>query len=170
MDPVVCSGEEDHVLIAFSLQEAVEKFLTDSKHSFECFLLDWTFKTNTHGLLLGSIGPVGLVVHKHGPAMRFLPAIFFLASKEDEPAQHMAVRLYFKLAEKLGFRISHGIFDCSVFHGVSSFTSEHYPHVEVRRCLQHVPWFFGLGEWNLVVSSALSRAFQKIIIYRHFST
>ena len=73
MNPVVCSGEEDHVLIAFSLQEAVEKFLTDSKHSFECFLLDWTFKTNTHGLLLGSIAPVGLACR---PQARTCYALF----------------------------------------------------------------------------------------------
>lgn len=132
-----CICEEGRVLIAFSLQQAVDKFMDKSKVDFGTCLLDWTFKTNSHGLLLGSIGPCGLVLQKHGPSMRFLPTIFLVSSKEDEPAQHLAVRLYFSQAEKWGIHVTHGIFDCSVYYGVASYTAEHFPHVNVRRCLQH---------------------------------
>ena len=77
-------GEEDRVLIAFSMQTAADKFMENANVDFGSFLLDWTFKTNSHGLLLGSIGPVALVVQKHGPQMRFLPSVFVVSWKEDE--------------------------------------------------------------------------------------
>ena len=70
---VHCVCEDDRALIAFSLKELIDERMQGS--NLECFLLDWTFKTNSHGLLLGSVGPVGLVMQKHRPGMRFLPTI-----------------------------------------------------------------------------------------------
>ncbi|CAJ1461441.1 unnamed protein product [Effrenium voratum] len=113
---VHCVCEDDRALIAFSLKELIDERMQGS--NLECFLLDWTFKTNSHGLLLGSVGPVGLVMQKHGPGMRFLPTIFVLANSEDELSQHLAAQLYLDAAKSWGIKISYGFFACSCYTGV----------------------------------------------------
>ena len=132
----VCEAER--VLVPFSLKQPVEDQMRNL--SLECFLLDWTFNTNASGLLLGAVGPVGLHSQQNCCSMRFMPVLFVLASSEDEPAQHLAVRLYYEAADRLGVKVAHGFFDCSCFYGVASFAASESRAINIRRCLQHAPW------------------------------
>ena len=74
--------------------------------------MDFIFNTNRENLLLGSIGPVGLLSSPAEPSMRFLQALFLLSTSEDEEAQGLRVRLFMEtncLELKDAFR------DCSFY-------------------------------------------------------
>jgi hypothetical protein len=78
---VICT--EKQVRIPFSRNAAQD--VVDSSR-LPSFLLDFTFKTNEEGLLLGAVGPVGLHCPKGAPQMRFLP--FFVSSVTQRTNQH----------------------------------------------------------------------------------
>ena len=64
-----------------------------------CFLLDFTFKTNREGLLIGSIGPCGVHMTPSGPHVRFIPSLFMVAEAEDEEAHALLVNLFLEKAQ-----------------------------------------------------------------------
>ena len=99
-----------------------------------CMLMDFTFKTNREGLLLGAVGPVGLVMDKAGPSMRFLPVFFMIADAEDTDAHKMLLNLYVHWADEAGIEISDGFFDCTC---LTSALQEYGDRMYLHRCLQH---------------------------------
>ena len=87
---------------------------------FTGFLLDFTFKTNEHGLLLGAVGPVGLVQDEitGEPHMRFFPSIFMLSDAEDNEAHKLLLTLFLNTAEGIEMKITDGYVDCAVFNSL----------------------------------------------------
>ena len=71
------------LFVMFAAERALE---AASNLQLNSMLMDFTFNTNRDGLLLGSIGPVGLHTVETEPNMRFLPVLFVLADAEDEQA------------------------------------------------------------------------------------
>ena len=97
-------------------------------------LMDFTFKTNKAGLVLGVVGPAG--IHAGGllPSMRFLPTMFMLSDAEDVDARRLLLKIYLEWAAEQGIEISDGFFDC---HCLQSAESECGDSVFLHRCLQH---------------------------------
>ena len=65
-DHVVCSREQ--VRIPFAIESA---FAQARQLHLSSVLMDFTFKTNEAGLVLGAVGPVGLDTTGAMPSMRF---------------------------------------------------------------------------------------------------
>ena len=108
-----CCNFTDHVIlreeqcrISFTAPKAGEMLL--KLKDLTGFLLDFTFKTNEHGLLLGAVGPVGLVQDESTgePHMRFFPSIFMLSDAEDESAHQLLVSLFLNTAESIEMKIT----------------------------------------------------------------
>jgi hypothetical protein len=129
-DDVVCC--EDKMRVPFMAPGAIEVCRQINSGSF---LMDFTFKTNNAGLLLGAIGPVALSFEKTLPHMRFFPAIFLLSDKEDEETQRLAVRTYLREMRAVGVQITDGFFDCSCLDGAYAEVGD---TLFLHRCLWHV--------------------------------
>ena len=94
-DHMILSAER--IVIPFCLKDSGEtnQILQDSELS--SFLMDFTFCCCREGLVLGSVGPVGLRLSEaRGPSMRFFPVVFVVSSKEDEDAQVTLLNLWLK--------------------------------------------------------------------------
>ena len=63
---------------------------------FSCFLMDYTFSTNKHNLVLGCIGPCGLRIDKRTrlPCVQLMPVIFCVCKSEDKRAHTLLLELY----------------------------------------------------------------------------
>ena len=127
---VICT--KDKVRIPFCNPQVLEKAVG---LNLESCLLDFTFKTNVNGLLLGAVGPVGvhllpidMMVH-----MRFVPAIFMLADREDKDAHKMLITLFL---EKFCGTIKYRFFDMAVLQGVRNAIGQDV--IKLKRCLEHV--------------------------------
>ena len=71
---------------------------------FTCFLMDYTFDTNQHGLLLGVCGPCGLQIGTTTaqlPGVRFVPHVFCIARTEDGEAHTILLTLYEQLRSEV---------------------------------------------------------------------
>ena len=75
--------------------------------------MDFTFRTNREGLVLGAIGPVGLDISGVQPSCRFLPMFFVVADSEDHAARPLCLQLYLDWATSDGIVVRDGFFDCS---------------------------------------------------------
>ena len=127
-----CVCEQDCVRLAFAATDALAWF---EECELTSFLLDFTFKTNTEGLLLGGAGPVGLYVGKDGlPHMRFVPVVFLLSDAEDEEAHTLALDLLFSLRPANAPPFTDCFADCSCFHSAEKYCGE---RVYLHRCLEH---------------------------------
>ena len=104
------------------------------------FLLDFTFKTNSHGLLLGAVGPVGMIPSKRGPSMRFIPMILMLASSEDTEATQLLFNIFLEKSHELQVDLEHAFLDCACFHAIRQANETQNLGLKLRRCLQHVTW------------------------------
>lgn len=89
---------EEWIVTPFCLQDSEEtnQILQDSELS--SFLMDFTFCCCREGLVLGSVGPVGL---RRGPSMRFFPVVLVVSIMEDEDAQVTLLNLWFKKCHDL---------------------------------------------------------------------
>ena len=123
---------EDKVRIPFSINVAQDEVV---KTKLPSFLMDFTFKTNKEGLLLGAVGPVSLRCPTGAPHMRFLPSVFLVCDAEDEEAQRLCVRLYLDVATEAGYPVTDAFLDCSCFSGAAAECGE---AMYLHRCLQHV--------------------------------
>ena len=127
---------EDKCRILFTSPKAGE--MIEKLRHLTGFVMDFTFNTNEHGLLLGVIGPVGLWQEKDSeePHMRFFPAIFMLADKEDKEAHHLLLDLYLNTADSIDMKVTDGYVDCAC---LESLISRLPPErgVDLHRCLQH---------------------------------
>ena len=101
-DHVLCS--EDAVRIPFAATCALEDTLLKDA-GLQSFLMDYTFKTNSKGLLVGGIGPAGIHDELSKPSMRFCPCIFMLSDAEDTDAHTLLTRLYFEHAQSKGVEL-----------------------------------------------------------------
>ena len=103
---------EDECRISFTSPKAGE--MIEKLRHLTGFVMDFTFRPNEHGLLLGVIGPVGLWQEKDSEEshMRFFPAIFMLADKEDKEAHHLLLDLYLNTADCINMKVSDGYVDC----------------------------------------------------------
>ena len=127
---VQCDAE--HVRIPFT----TDVILAEAKRlGLNCFLMDFTFKTNCDGLLLGAVGPVGLDPSDGQVTMRFMPVYFLLADAEDDQAMELLFNLYLDWAHETGIEVTDGFFDCSCLRSAESVCGH---RVFLHRCLQHV--------------------------------
>ena len=99
-----------------------------------CFLMDFTFSTNEEGLLLGAIGPVGLLPTSSKPQMRFFPVMFVLADAEDEEAHRLCIQLFRQAAPDQNVELTDAFLDCAC---LKTATLECGDSVFLHRCLQH---------------------------------
>ena len=77
--------------------------------------MDFIFNTNRENLLLGSIGPVGLLSSPAEPSVRFLQSLFLLSTSEDEEAQGLRVRLFMGKAKANCLELKDAFPDCSFY-------------------------------------------------------
>ena len=105
-----------------------------------CFLMNYTFNTNKHGLLLGSCGPCGLQTMGTSqlPRVKFIPAIFCISSSEDEKAHLILLELYEAWRAKC--TASKPITDGFLDYRCLTSAAAHFRgrKVYLHRCLQHV--------------------------------
>ena len=130
-----CSAESVRIVFSFTLAEEWLK-----TQDLPCFLMDYTWKTNQPGLVLGAIGPAGLRVWPDGkPHVRFCPILFLLAHSEDEDSHHLLVKKYVEMSKSLGITLTDGFFDNSCYVGAKSAleAGKTMRHVRLHRCLQH---------------------------------
>ncbi|CAK0805964.1 unnamed protein product, partial [Prorocentrum cordatum] len=109
-----------------------------AEHRLEWLLMDWTWKTNCHGVLVGAVGPVGLHVDEATglPTMRFLPVVFMASETEDNDASELLLQAYFEIADRLGISTTHAVMDCQCMGAAAPLCEAH--GIRLRRCLQHV--------------------------------
>ena len=92
---------------------------------FPCFLMDYTFNTNCHGLLLGSCGPCGLHIARssHLPAMRFIPAVFCICRSEDERAHTILFQIFeeWRATAAQAVPLTDGFFDYACLVSASKY-------------------------------------------------
>ena len=130
----IASGET--VSILFTIP-GVEDLLGDFQLT-GC-LLDWTYQTNSDGLLLGCVGPIGLQMTDQGPSMRLLPVYFALSSTENEDATRKLLKVYLDKMKGLGCEVEDLFADCSVIQAALSMQRDgEYDRLFLHRCLQHV--------------------------------
>ena len=86
------------------------------------------------GLLLGAVGPVGahLFPSEFLPHMRFVPATFLLADREDKDAYKLLMELF---SAKFCHKMKYCFFDITVLQGVQSSVGSSFV---LKRCLEHV--------------------------------
>ena len=93
---VVCMKKD--VCIPFVCPSTHAILLQDS--GLHSFVMDFTYKTNRDGLLLGCIGPLGLLQLKNSlPSVRMVPAVFCLSSAENEAAHVLLLDLFLQHCE-----------------------------------------------------------------------
>ena len=97
--------------------------------------MDFTFKTNCNGLVLGCSGPVGLDTSGNRPVMRFLPVFFLLSDSEDDEARQLCLKMYMDWCEEKNIAITDGFFDCTCMRSAEAICGE---SIYLHRCLQHV--------------------------------
>ncbi|CAK0859671.1 unnamed protein product, partial [Prorocentrum cordatum] len=109
-----------------------------AEHRLEWLLMDWTWKTNYHGMLVGAVGPVGLHVDEATglPTMRFLPVVFVASETEDNEASELLLQAYFEIADRLGISATHAVMDCRCMGAAAPLCEAR--GIRLRRCLQHV--------------------------------
>ena len=105
------------------------------------FLMDYTFNTNRHGLLLGTCGPCGLRCaqrNKMLPSVGFVPFVFCISHAEDEAAHVLLLEVYEEWCSKCkeSLPIEDGFMNHSCL--TSATTYFHGRPVYLHRCLQHV--------------------------------
>lgn len=125
---------EKEVMIPFCVP-GCEELLQDVE--LTGFLMDWTYKTNQEGVLLGVIGPVGLVLTTAGWTMRMLPAYFMLSSSENDRATRRLLDIYLQRMLELGKEVTDGYFDCACLSAVQQHCKEKGLQIYLHRCLQH---------------------------------
>ena len=139
----VVSTEQVRTMFSFDL---AEEWL--STQNLSCFSMDFTWKTNVNGLLLGAIGPCGLKAWPDGkPHLRFRPIIVFLLShSEDHESRALLLKKFVEMSKQAGVTLSHGFFDCTCYNGARSAleSDESMCHVKLHRCLQHSKEICGL--------------------------
>ena len=93
-DFVVCNKKE--IRIPFS--PSMDVLFREHVGAFQVFLMDYTFQTNVHDLLLGTIGAAGLnPAGRRGlPTVGITPVIFCISTSEDKLAHHILLELYEK--------------------------------------------------------------------------
>jgi hypothetical protein len=106
--PERCIVSTSRVRICFVVEAAMELTLNLDLHSF---VMEFTFKTNREGLLLGCIGNINLWSRGLLPHMRFLPAVFMIADEEDEEAHAMLLDVFFELLGDKASQITDGFLD-----------------------------------------------------------
>ena len=126
----VCTAER--LYIPFSVPQAYE---AAQELALACFLADFTFNTNRHGLVLGACGPVGLHQPRRLPQMRFMPLFFVLGSAEDKEAISSMLMSYLACASAADIRTTDGFFDCKNIIAAQSLEGFDFC---IHRCLQHV--------------------------------
>ncbi|CAK0807730.1 unnamed protein product, partial [Prorocentrum cordatum] len=109
-----------------------------AEHRLEWLLMDWTWKTNYHGMLVGAVGPVGLHVDEATglPTMRFLPVVFMASETEDDEASELLLQAYFEIADRLGISTTHAVMDCRCMGAAAPLCEAR--GIRLRRCLQRV--------------------------------
>jgi len=133
-DHVVCS--ESEICIPFSCP-STHDILQDS--GLTSFLLDFTYKTNREGLLLGCIGAVGMLPNDKGlPSVRMIPAFFVLSNAENEQAHTVLLRLFFEHAETWNMKLEDAFLDCRCLQAAMKWCSAEGRKLYLHRCLQHV--------------------------------
>eukprot|EP00973_Karenia_brevis_P089615 12398679-Karenia_brevis.AAC.1 len=108
---------------------------------FPTFLFDYTFNTNKHGLLLGSIGPCGLHLAgtSHLPCVRFIPAIFCISTKEDEEAHSILMKMFEEWRATAPVQpppLTDAYLDWACLTSAAKYFGDR--HVYLHRDLQHV--------------------------------
>ena len=79
---------EERIVIPFCLKDSEETNQILQESELSSFLMDFTFCCCREGLVLGSVGPVGLRLSEaRCPSMRFFTVIFVVSTKEDEDAR-----------------------------------------------------------------------------------
>ena len=133
-DKVVCEPKE--VRIPFSVSGTHEVF---QDCGLSAFLLDFTYKTNRDGLLLGCIGAAGLLSPARSlPSVRMIPGFFVLANSEDEAAHVVLLDLFFEHAKKWNMKLTDGFLDCKCLNAVLKWCRQTDQKLFLHRCLQHV--------------------------------
>ena len=131
---VVCTKKE--VCIPF-VCPCTHAILQDS--GLHSFVMDFTYKTNRDGLLLGCIGPLGLLQLKNSlPSVRMVPAVFCLSSAENEAAHVLLLDLFLQHCELWNLNMTDAFLDCSCLHAVRKACAEAPRKMYLHRCLQHV--------------------------------
>ena len=122
----------DSVRIPFAASVAWEQA---KNMKLSCFVMDFTFKTNKDGLLLGAAGPVGLRVGRDGlPHMRFFPCLFMLADREDHDAHGRMLKLLLESRGDKSVPYTDGFLDHTCLKGAEACCGD---RVFLHRCLQH---------------------------------
>ena len=126
----------ESVRIMFSFDQAEEWLSTQN---LPCFSMDFTWKTNVAGLVLGAIGPIGLKAGSDGkPHLRFCPIVFLLARSEDEESQGLLVK---NRGDVKGCQrhLDAWFLDNACYTGARKALEqdETMGHVKLHRCLQH---------------------------------
>ncbi|CAK0807290.1 unnamed protein product [Prorocentrum cordatum] len=123
-------ARKDKVLVAFGAPSALE---LARRSPMKTFLMDFTFKSNCHDLVLGCIGPVGLTGDGDLPHMRMIPAIFVLAREEDHEARRQCMELFFDI---VGGRSLYedAFMDFNCLQSAEKVCGQ---TVYLHRCLQH---------------------------------
>ncbi|CAK0890981.1 unnamed protein product, partial [Prorocentrum cordatum] len=107
-----------------------------AEHRLEWLLMDWTWKTNYHGMLAGAVGPVGLHVDEATglPTMRFLPVVFMASETEDSEAPELLLQAYFEIADRLGISTTRAAMDCRCMGAAAPLCKAR--GIRLRGCLQ----------------------------------
>ena len=132
---VTCTPQEVRLCFHFDVSEDIL-----GKLRLDTWVMDFTLRTNSSGLALGAVGPLGLRVDKAGvPHLRMVPLFFCLARQEDAQAHAMLLESFFKSAQKCDLSLSHGFVDCLCYHGCDKALQALgvRSKVQLHRCLQH---------------------------------
>ena len=138
-----CKISEDETRVYFSsesISQEASRYMGTSDEVYLC--LDSTFGTNVQNLVLGAVGPAGVVAQGHGCSMRFCPALFFLSDAEDTSAYREALKY---LASQHSVIMDD---DVPLLDRVSDMwmngtggginAAEEEALAEVHRCLEHI--------------------------------
>ena len=109
-----------------------------AEHRLEWLLMDRTWQTNYHGMLIGAVGPVGLHVDGNTgpPSLRFVPVVFMASETEDNEASELLLQAYFEFADRYHGRTTHAVMDCRCMSAAAPQCTARGIHL--HRCLQHV--------------------------------
>ena len=126
-DKAVCRLKK--VRIPFAAPSALH---VAARLGLSSLLMDFTFKTNQQGLLLGAVGPVGIHVLDGLPHMRFMPTVFMISEAEDHEAHQTMLEIFLGLPG--GEKYKDAFLDMACLQGAEAQVGD---AMYLHRCLQH---------------------------------
>ena len=135
-DHVVISATEIRIPFTSSLMwERCSEFV-----HLPVFLMDYTFNTNKHGLVLGVCGPCGLHCDAKDklPHVRLIPMVFCICIHEDSKAHSILLTIFEEIRARCpeAVPLSDAVMDFACLQ--SAATHFQGRQVYLHRCLQHV--------------------------------